>query len=55
MALLKCEKCQKTFWTARESQLCPICMVIEKGKQLIEKQQVSPRKTFSRESVTVAS
>jgi hypothetical protein len=30
-------------------------MVIEKGKQLAEKQQASPRKKSSREAVTVAS
>lgn len=55
MALLKCEKCQKTFWTAREIHLCPICVVIEKGKLLAEKPQTAPRTTHSRELATVAS
>jgi hypothetical protein len=55
MALLKCEKCEKTFWAAREAQLCPICMVIEKGKLLAEKQQAAPRTVLTRQPATIAS
>ena len=55
MALLKCEKCEKTFWTARDKHLCPICMVIEKGKQIAAEQHAAPRATFNREPATAAS
>jgi hypothetical protein len=55
MALLKCEKCEKTFWAVRDTHLCPICMVIEKGKQLAAEQQAAPRATFIREPATAVS
>jgi hypothetical protein len=54
MALKNCEKCRKTFWTDLESRLCPICTVIEKGKQLVEQQRAVARTAVLSVPKTVA-
>jgi len=55
MELKKCESCQKVFLGDRNLKLCPICAVVQKGSQAIQRREAtSQRRPVSAPAVTIA-